>query len=199
MAKPLIVSFGGVAASFPVTLVDRSKIYGSKKRVAIDAQGRDCTRAALSSDGATLIVSGMTAQGYFTRAGRAVSRSEMVGLNAEGEIVEVKPSTLGVEQKAEGPVDPSELLNLSVQSVYFLETQEDKTGLADRLKRGEVLKVDFNYVAGLGVETAYLVGNDAGCFAIVGTPVADQWVEEGQQFVQPEESVDSDDLDFDAM
>jgi hypothetical protein len=123
----------------------------------------------------------------------------MVGLNAEGEIVEVKPSTLGVEQKAEGAVDPSELLNLSVQSVYFLETQEDKTGLADRLKRGEVLKVDFNYVAGLGVETAYLVGNDAGCFAIVGTPVADQWVEEGQQFVQPEESVDSDDLDFDAM
>ena len=199
MAKPLIVSFGGVTASFPVTLVDRSKIYGSKKRVAIDAQGRDCTRAALSSDGATLIVSGMTAQGYFTRAGRAVSRSEMVGLNAKGEIVEVKPSTLGVEQRAEGPVDPSELLNLSVQSVYFLETHEDKTGLADRLKRGEVLKVDFNYGAGLGVETAYLLGNDAGCFAIVGTPVADQWVEEGQQFVHPEESVDSDDLDFDAM
>ena len=89
--------------------------------------------------------------------------------------------------------------NLSVQSVYFLETQEDKTGLADRLKRGEVLKVAFNYAAGLDLETAYLVGNDAGCFAIVGAPVGDQWVGEGQHFVQPEESVDSDDLDFDAM
>jgi hypothetical protein len=199
MAKPLIVSFGGVTASFPVTLVDRSKIYGSRKRVAIDAQGRDCMRAALSSDGATLIVSGMTAQGYFTKDGRAVPRSEMVGLDAEGKIVEVKPSTLGIEQTADGPVDSSELLNLSVQSVYFLETQEDKTGLADRLKRGEVLKVAFNYVAGLGVETAYLVGNDAGCFAIVGTPVADQWVGEAQQFVQPEESSDSDDLDFEAL
>jgi hypothetical protein len=199
MAKPLVVSIDGVTASFPVTLVNRSKIYGSRKRVAIDAQGRDCTRAALSSDGATLIVSGMTTQGYFTRAGRAVSRDEMVGLDAEGKIVEVKPSTLGVEQKADGPVDPSELLKVSVQSVYFLETQEDKTGLAERLKQGEVLRVAFNYVAGLGVETAYLVGNDAGCFAIVGTPVEDQWVGEAQHYVQPEESVDPNDLDFDAM
>jgi len=199
MAKPLVVSFGGVTASFPVTLVDRSKIYGSKKRVAIDPEGRDCTRAALSSDGATLIVSGMTAQGYFTRAGRAVSRSEMVGLDAGGNIVEAKPSTLGIEQTAEGPVDPAELLSLSVQSVYFLDAREDKTGLSDRLKRGEVLKVAFNYASGLGVETAYLVGNDGGCFAIVGTPVADQWTEEGQQFVQLEEGDDSDDLDFDAM
>ena len=56
MAKPLVVSFGGVTASFAVTLVDRSKIYGSRKRVAIDAQGRDCTRAALSSDGATRLL-----------------------------------------------------------------------------------------------------------------------------------------------
>jgi hypothetical protein len=123
----------------------------------------------------------------------------MVGIDAEGKILEMKPSTLGVEQKAHGPVDPSELLNLAVQSVYFLETDEDNTGMAERLKEGAVLKVAFNYAAGLGVETAYLVGNDAGCFAIVGTPVADQWVEEGQQFEQLEESDDADDLDFDAM
>ena len=199
MAKPLVVSFDGVTATFPITLLDRSKIYGSKKRVVIDSQGRTCTRAALSTDGATLIVAGMTAQGYFTRAGRAVARGEMVGMDAEGNIVELKPSTLGVEQKADGRVAPSELLNLAVQSVYFLETYEDKTGMAERLKEGAVLKVAFNYAAGLGVETAYLVGNEAGCFAIVGTPVADQWVEEGQQFVQLEESDDADDLDFDAM
>ena len=199
MAKPLVVSFEGVTATFPITLLDRSKIYGSKKRVAIDSQGRTCTRAALTTDGATLIVAGMTAQGYFTKAGRPVARGEMVGIDAEGKIVEVKPSTLGVAQEAHGPVEHSELLNLAVQSVYFLETDEDKSGVAERLKGGAVLKVAFNYAAGLGVETAYLVGNDAGCFAIVGTPVADQWVEEGQQFVQLEESDDADELDFDVM
>jgi hypothetical protein len=199
MAKPLVVSFEGATASFSVSLLDRRKIYGSKRRVAIDSQGRTCTRAALTTDGATLIIAGMTAQGYFTKTGRPVARGEMVGIDAEGKILEMKPSTLGVEQKAHGPVDPSELLNLAVQSVYFLETDEDNTGMAERLKEGAVLKVAFNYAAGLGVETAYLVGNDAGCFAIVGTPVADQWVEEGQQFEQLEESDDADDLDFDAM
>ena len=199
MAKPLVVSFDGVTATFPITLLDRSKIYGSKKRVAIDGQGLTCTRAALSTDGTTLIMAGMTAQGYFTKAGRPVARGEMVGMDAKGNIVELKPSTLGVEQKADGPMDPSELLSLDLQSVYFLETDEDKSGVADRLKGGAVLKVAFNYAAGLGVETAYLLGNDAGCFAIVGTPVADQWVEEGQQFEELEESDDADDLDFDAM
>ena len=65
MAKPIIVSLSGKEYSFSPTKIERTKIYGAKKRVALDAQERFCIRASLTSDGAHLMQSGMTAQGYF--------------------------------------------------------------------------------------------------------------------------------------
>ena len=55
MAKPVLVAFGGLTTSFVPRRVERSQLYGSRKRVAVDAQGRVCTKAALTADGATLV------------------------------------------------------------------------------------------------------------------------------------------------
>ena len=51
----------------------------------------------------------------------------------------------------------------------------------------------------LEIEAAYLVANDEGVFALVGKPVVERWVEEGETFVPPEVADDSDDLDFEAL
>ena len=72
MAKAVIVKHAGETISFAPTKVDRAKIYGARKRIAVDAAGRDCTRASLTADGSQLLVSGMTAQAYFTGEGRWV-------------------------------------------------------------------------------------------------------------------------------
>ncbi|MDC1528783.1 hypothetical protein N8600_06990 [Gammaproteobacteria bacterium] len=66
MAKPLVVSVDGTEASFQISRIDRSKIYGSRKRAATDGQGNLCARASLLADGSELLLPGMTAQGYFT-------------------------------------------------------------------------------------------------------------------------------------
>jgi len=63
MAKPVILNFDGESASFTPTKVDRTKIYGARKRIAIDAAGATCTKAALTIDGALTIRSGMLAKG----------------------------------------------------------------------------------------------------------------------------------------
>ena len=200
MAKQLLITQGGETAAFAPARIDRAKIYGSRKRIAVDAQGRICARAALTADGSTLLLSGMTGQGYFTAAGRLVLRSEMVGLDTDGQKVEAKPSTLGAPQVAEGPVPPAEVLNLALEGVFVLAPEAAASGLLERLKAGEIYRVPFNYAASLELGTAYLAANDDGVFALVGKPVSEQWVEESQQFVPPiEEAEDADDLDFETI
>jgi hypothetical protein len=199
MAKAVIVKHAGETISFAPTKVDRAKIYGARKRIAVDAAGHDCTRASLTADGSQLLVSGMIAQAYFTGEGRWVTRNEMVGLDADGNKVDTKPSTLGIEQAVEGPVDPTEVLGLALQSVFFLEPEATSLKLLEQLKAGGVFKCPFNYTTGLEIETAYLVANDDGVFALVGKPIDEHWVQEGETFVAPEVEEDTDDLDFEAL
>jgi hypothetical protein len=201
MAKPVILNFNGEPASFTPTKVDRTKIYGARKRIAIDAEGASCSKAALTIDGALTIRSGMLAQGYFTTEGRMVQRSEMVGLDAAGNTVESKPSTLGVPQEIAGPVEPAEILDLQIQSVYFLTPDDVPAKLSDELKAGKIYKFPFNYMAGLETETAYLLSTDEGTFALTGKPQNTVWVDESTSFV-PEAAdteEESDDLDFDSL
>jgi len=199
MAKPVILSLGGAPSSFDAVKVDRSKLYGSRKRIAVDAKDRQCVKAALTADGSQLIRSGMTAQGYFSADGSPVSRSEMVGLDSAGQVVETKPSTLGAEQALFGPVSASEVLDLELESVFWLEPIEVSEGLLAGLKEGAIYKCAFNYTAGLEVETAFLLSNSEGIFAIVGKPVEPRWVEEGTVFLAEVTEDDEDELDFESL
>lgn len=201
MAKPVILTWKGESASFAPTKVDRTKIYGARKRIAIDAGGATCTKAALTLDGALTIRSGMLAQGYFTLEGRMIQRSEMTGLDTAGNTVETNPSTLGVPQELVGPVEPSEVLDLQIQSVYFLTPDSVPHNLTEELKTGKIFRFPFNYSAGLETETAYLLSNDAGIFALSGKTMEIPWVDESTSFV-PEATdteEESDDLDFDSL
>ena len=200
MAKQLVLSHGGTDLAFGLTKLERSKLYGARRRIAIDTQDRPCVRAALTPDGATLIVSGMTGQGYFAPDGRWIARGEMVGLDASGAVVESKPSTLGVAQPLEGPVDPRDVLRLDLASVYLLAPENHEAPLLAALKAGEVYRAPFNYTAGLEVESAYVVANDEGIFLLVGRPAEVAWAEHAVVFVpEATDSDDADDLDFDQL
>lgn len=200
MAKPVMLSFQGRELSFAPSRVERGRIYGTRKRVAVDAGGRVCTRAALTADGTTLLTAGMTSQGHFAPDGRWVPRAEMVGLDASGQPVPVQPSTLGVTQPVEGPVEPAELLGLSLQAVFLLTPDDAANPLAQALQNGQIFRCPFNYAASLEMEVAYLVGNADGCFALVGQPVALPWTDEGATFIAdagPDEA--EADLDFEQL
>jgi hypothetical protein len=200
MAKPLMVSLGTESFSFNLSEVERADLYGSRKRLPTDSNGRTCIRAALTQDGSLLIASGMSGQGYFNASGQYVPRGRLVGVNAQGAVVESQPSTLGLPQALEGPVDPSVVLDLELLSVYLLDPEQASGALLDRLKAGEIYACNFNYAASLEVERAYLLANDQGVFALVGKPVSVGWVEEGARFAPPVEAAEaSDDLDFEML
>jgi hypothetical protein len=177
MAKPIIVTLGGVESRFDHEKLDRAKLYGKRQRQVLDPGGQRCEKAELTRDGTLLVRSGMTAQGYFDEVGTWVPSSKLVGLDAKGQPLPAIGSTLGEAQSLTGPVDAIEVLDLAVRSVYALSPEGLDPKLEAELKAGKAYKFTFCYRGGYEAETAYLVGNATGFFALVGTPASSEWCE----------------------
>lgn len=175
MAKSIVVSFAGTVSSFGLDKLDRAKLYGRRERRPLDPEGRRCERAELTRDGALLVRSGMTAQGYFDDAGTWIPNRDLVGLDRDGAPLPQQPSTLGVAQALEGPVPPEAVLDLAVRTVYVLDPEQLDPALAEALRGGAAFRFAFNYRADYQAETAVLVANETGYFALVGRPIAPAW------------------------
>jgi len=199
MAKPIVVNLGGNESRFSFSKLSRSKLYGKKRRVVLDPDGNPCAKAALTEDGSMLLKSGMTGQGYFDEGGRLYERGALVGLDSDGNTVEKNDSTLGTPQTLEGPVNPEDVLDLAVSSIYLLEVQELDGGLETALGEGKVFRFPFNYYADYQQEVAYLLKNDHGIFALIGSVTTPEWCETEEVPVETfeEATLEEDDLDFD--
>lgn len=198
MAKPIVVNFQGEDSSFAFTKVDRAKLFGRKRRVVLDQQGEPCRRAQLTADGSLLVLSGMTSQAYFDAAGNVVERSDLVGKDADGNLLPKVDSTLGVAQPLEGPVPAEDVLDLDVKSLYLLEPEAVSDALTAALQAGQVFRFAFNYYADYRGETGLLLSNEEGLWALIGVPSPPGWCEAEAvpQMAFEEEELD-DDLDFD--
>jgi hypothetical protein len=199
MAKQIIVDYLGDQARFEHKKVDRSKLYGKRRRMPLDLADKPCQRAALSGDGLTLVQSGMTAQGYFDEEDNWIPNKKLLGMDLNGQVLDKVSSTLGVAQSVESPSEVEDLLDLSVLSVYQLEEVDVPAAITKLLSAGKVLNFPFNYRSDFHPENAYLVLNDEGYFVLVGNKTTPEWMELGQiveEIFEEEEIEDSDELDF---
>lgn len=197
MARTIVVSFGGTESIFPFTKLDRKKLYAWRKRVVLDKDDQPCIRAELTRDGSVLFQSSMTSQGYFEPSGRWVANSELVGIDEHGKPLDQQASTLGKAQELEGPIDPSELLDVAVQTVYALDEGDVAPGLKKEIESGKVFKFPFNYRTDYHMETGYLLANKEGWFVLVGEVAEPEWCE--LETVAPDTFGDDDtglELDF---
>ncbi|MDB0056744.1 hypothetical protein OAF87_04130 [Akkermansiaceae bacterium] len=195
MARSINVEWKGKESSFSFAKLDRSKLYGKKRRIPVDRDGHKCDLASIDVATGTLLRSGMTAQGYFSSAGEWIPNSELVGLDADGKEIEKVPSTLGVAQKAE-QAKLEDLLDLRVDSVYALEPAEVDKDIAGELESGVVFTIPFNYRADYQSEHGYLLHNKQGFFLLVGQPVATEWVSFENKPIADDDIQADDDLDF---
>ncbi len=196
MAKEIVVDWGGRGARFDFGKVDRHKLYGVRKRVALDGEGRPCGKGELTADGSLLLRAGMTAQGYFDEDDRWLPLGELESIGPEGDVVPAEPSTLG-EPQAAREVPPEAVLDARVHAVYALDPKEIDPELADALQGGAVLQIPFNYRPGQP-DQAFLVANDEGFFALVGRPTTPRWCELSTVAVEAWDDDDGldDELDF---
>ena len=177
--------------------LDRSKLYGKRRRIPLDPEDEPCARTQLAADGSLLLRSGMLAQGYFKPEGEYVSQREMIGMDGAGRPVEMVASTLGEEQVLEGPVSAEEVLDLQISSIYALDGVEVDSKLTKSLEKGDIYRFPFNYRADYHSEVGYLLANKDGCYCLVGSPTVMQWSELGQIVEEAFEDEEVDDeLDF---
>lgn len=51
----VVVALNGKVSSFQIDKVERAKLYGVRRRLAIDEKGHSCAQAALTDDGQVLL------------------------------------------------------------------------------------------------------------------------------------------------
>jgi hypothetical protein len=197
MAKTINLTYGAETAIFAYKPIDRAVLYGKRRRVAFDLNGKECAKASLLADGSLLIRSGMTAQGYFTEDETWVPQSELEAINLDGTQPELFPATVGENVVAE-KVSAVEALSLRFDTTYSLETEELPSGLKKELDSGSIFKFPFNPRADYQVETGILVSNENGYFALIGQEVEYQYsaLSSVVSVVDEAASDSSDDLDF---
>lgn len=200
MSREFIVSWRGESAVFDHQRIERRQLYGSKRRIAVDAAGNPCTKASMTLDGTTVLRPGMTAQGWYTSDGEQVESAEVVAVGEDGNPLPAHPSTIGVEQPLEGPVSPTAVLDLAVDSVLVLTPRSIPDGLRLALEQGSVFRFAYCYRPDPAPSTAFLVGNQAGLFALIGSPVQVQWMSRDSALHEaPAGAADDDDVDFEMV
>jgi hypothetical protein len=185
MERMLEVTCRGSTSRFTTRKLSRATLYGRKRQVPVDAQGRECRAAALTRDGRFLLPPGSTATLYLDEHGDVVERDELrptpVGQDA---------APIGEPQAAE----PTDLLDHTVRQVYALdpvavseplEALLADTGICRLADDDETDKARFLVKNGAGY--FLLVGEQAG-FEFVGPDQADLSVPDGDE--------PWDDLDF---
>lgn len=193
------MSWKGKESVFDFSKVDRAKLYGKRKRLVLDDQGKTCVKAELSEDGATIIKSGMTMQAYFDEQGEWVENRRLVGLDENDQPVDLVPSTLGKAQELEES-SPEALAQNQMISVYHLSGVEPACNaeLQSALHAGSIFRFPFNYRGDYACETAFLLSNDDGVFVLTTLDVTPEWC--ALETLVAEDFSDSgdfdDDLDF---
>ena len=196
MVKPLILSKDKKDSIFQIKKIERKKLYGYRKRLAIDENDEECKRASLTEDGQILIKSGMTSQGWFIDGGKQIESNEIGAIDENNNELSSIPSTLGINQNLEGPSNPTELLDLSVTTVYSIFPDEISKDLENSLDKGEIWKCNFNFRADYRMENCYILKNENGYFAIVGIPNEVKMLSPNAAPPEDEDVDEDEELDF---
>jgi hypothetical protein len=196
VARELRFSWASDESVFEFARHPRDKLYGSKKRVEVDADGHDCTRGLLSEDGSLLIPPGGAAQLYVDADWNVVDRSMLRQRLPDGSYLEKRPSTVGALVELQ-LVDAARLLDCVTTAVYRLDEKALADSLRERLGAGAIFEAEFAYTEGFDRHRLFLLQNGAGVWALVGRETGFEWVERATP--PPEDDGDElfeDELDF---
>jgi hypothetical protein len=202
MARGMVVTLNGVASRFGLTKVDRDKLYGSKKRVAVDAQGRPCVAARLTGDGISLVPPGGLAYVYLDDAFNTVERGDLQAVGPDGQPVATQPSTLDVPMPLVGPVSADRVLDCTTNAVYELAPEELSDELKTALDGGAIFETQFAWREAYTYSTAFLLHSAEGYFALITEPHGLGFVDKAAPPPTPdapEDDAESDDFDFSMM
>lgn len=197
MARNIVLTYRGEDSTFGFSKLERSKLYGARRRVVLDREGEPCRRAELADDGSIVLQQGMMAQGYFDEDGVWYPNNQLIGLDEDGNPAPIFQSTLGQPQALQGPVPPETLLDARIQTVYMLDPEHLSDALAQALTDGLIFQFPFSYRTDHRSQVGFLLANEEGAFALIGEFAPPSWAELEDTIgeVVPDDD-EEDELDF---
>lgn len=194
MARAVKFNFGGNILESQIVKVDRTKLYGSSKKIVKDPKGNICITSDLY-EGSKILPKGSISQVLIDDKGSFVKRSELVGFNLNNEKVEKVPSIFSLENICE-KVDLDEFMSVSIKSIYQLNI--DQTIIStwkEKFMNDEVYHFIFNYREDYEGDDAYIISNGTDYFITVGKKNDFQYLEQSNITLDDEEEIE-DELDF---
>ena len=180
MAVCLDVTYQGQPSRLALTAIDRKRLHGFTKRVALDANGNECATAHLTRDGRFLLMRGSTADLYTNERGNSVPRADLMPIDGDGRALKTLVPTTGRPHEVEGPVAPAKILDHVAVRAYALAPESLAPGLQSALARGAIFRVAYRQRKTTQQTSAFIFANDAGIFLVQTQPC-------GFEFVGPEQ------------
>src|ERR1019366_9059634 len=169
-------------------------LYGLRKLIALDAQGRECQSALLIRDGRYVLPTGSTADIYINECGDMVARRELVAVHEGRTPLSAVPPTVSIPLEIVGPLAANELLDCAVTRVYALHPVGVPASLTRALGAGAVFRVPYWPRPGATESPAFLLGRETGAFLILAEPHGFDFVGPDQPAL-PKNGPDEDDFD----
>ncbi len=195
MRRMLEISFAGRESSFKVIKIDRSKLYGSRRRIPIDVHGRECSFASLTDDGKFILPKGSTALVYVDEQGEVVERADLQAIDAEGKTIQKSESEI---LEIEKTIPAFDLLDFSITGAYHLEPVFVSSSLEESLSQGAVYSLPHFRANGDDNCQAFLLSSDAGYFVLSGERTCFDFIGLSEADLTPPDMGEepSDNLDF---
>ena len=166
MTRSLDIGYRGGTSRFRLLSIDRKKLHGFKKRIALDENGNECASAHLTRDGRFLLGAGSTSDLYINDKGDAVRRSELVAVDETGKPLKKFLATVDRTELLENPCKLEDLLNHIVTQVHALEAETLDPLLEKALHDGAIFRVPYRPRAMYTDSPAFLLANQHGIFLV---------------------------------
>ena len=198
MTRTIDITYRGRASRFRLTPVDRKRLHGFKRRIALDENGDECATAHLTRDGRFLLGAGCTVDLYINDDGDAINRSELVAVDTNGKPLPTLPATSGRTQAVEASVALDDFLNHVVTKVYALESETLDPTMEKALRDDAIFRVPYRPRASHSETPAFLLANEHGVFLVQAEPCNFDFIALEQE-VSAEDWADetNDEFDFD--
>ena len=197
MAAHLDLTYQGQPSRFTRIPIDRKRLHGYTKRMALDADGHHCATAHLTRDGRFLLRAGSTADLYLNKEGDSVPRTDLVPIDDDGQAVAATSPATGRDREIEGPVPVDELLDSVVVRAYALTPESVAPDLHSALTRGAIFRLSRRSRKATQPGLAFLLANEHGLFLLQTEPCGFEFMGPEQTMTEPDEGPDDRDEEFD--
>ena len=168
LGRKIEIAFQGNISRIALRRVDRSRLYGSTRRIGLDEKERECASALLTRDGKYVLGPGSTAGMYLNEKGDLVAREDLERVDNHGQQSN-GGNAPNDSHELTGPVPAEALLECVVTAVYEVDASGLDSSLAASLSRGDiyhVLNKDFFLANEHGV---FLLATKQARFDFVGS------------------------------